>query len=339
MIDRGFGYDRRMPELSDIIDRVLEVPVVPSFTKIGYAVRSRLDDWTDLDDYDLHGRTYVVTGSTSGLGRFTAEQLASRGAAVIVNGRDHDKTARIRDEIVAATGSEQISIVAGDMGELDQVKTMAADLASRFPTIHGLLHNAGALANERQENSDGIEATVASQVVGPFLLTSLLLDRLRAAAPGRVVTMSSGGMYTAGLTVNGLQMSESEYGGSEQYARAKRAQVTLNEMWAQRVPSNEVVFHAMHPGWADTPGVEASLPTFRKIVGPLLRSSEQGADTMVWLAADDGEPTSSTGEFWLDRRTRSIHKVGKTRTADTPERRAELWNWVVDQSGADVAEW
>lgn len=77
-----------MPDLSDIVDRVIEAPVVTSFTKIGYAVRSRLDDWTDLGDYDLHGRTYVVTGSTSGLGRFTAEQLASRGAAVVVNGRD-----------------------------------------------------------------------------------------------------------------------------------------------------------------------------------------------------------------------------------------------------------
>ncbi|MEO6651309.1 MAG: SDR family NAD(P)-dependent oxidoreductase [Ilumatobacteraceae bacterium] len=328
-----------MPEFSDIIDRVLEVPVVPSFTKIGYAVRSRLDDWTPLDEYDLHGRTYVVTGSTSGLGRFTAEHLATRGASVVINGREHDKTARIRDEIIAATGSELVSIATGDMGELDDVRALAADLSSRFPTIDGLLHNAGALSNERRQNSSGIEATVASQVVGPFLLTSLLLDQLGAAAPGRVITMSSGGMYTAGLTVDNLQMSQGNYGGSEQYARAKRAQVTLNEMWPMRVPSNEVVFHAMHPGWADTPGVEASLPTFRKVVGPLLRSTQEGADTMVWLAADDGEPTGTSGEFWLDRRTRSIHKIGKTRTTDTPQRRAELWNWVVEQSGADVERW
>ncbi len=328
-----------MPELSDVVDTILEVPVVPSFTKIGYAVRSRLDDWNDLDEYDLHGRIYVVTGSTSGLGRCTAETLAARGAHVVVNGRGHDKTKRVADEIMGTTGSSEVSISTADMGELDQVRAMAADLTSRFDRIDGLLHNAGALSNERRENSAGIEATIASQVVGPFLLTSLLLDTLGAADPGRVITMSSGGMYTAGLTVENLQMNEENYGGSEQYARAKRAQVTLNEMWAQNVQANEVVFHALHPGWADTPGVEASLPTFRKIVGPLLRSAEQGADTMIWLSADDTEPRASSGEFWLDRRTRSIHKTGKTRRTDTPERRAELWNWCVDKSGADVAPW
>ncbi len=326
-----------MPEFRDIVDSALEIPVVPSFTKIGYALRSRLDDWNDLDDYDLHGRTFVVTGSTSGIGRFTAQQLASRGAHVVVNGRGHDKTKQVADEIMGATGSTEVSIATADMGELDQVRAMANDLTSRFDRIDGLLHNAGALSNERHENSAGIEVTVASQVVGPFLLTSLLLDSLRAAAPGRVITMSSGGMYTAGLTVSRLEMSDDDYGGSEQYARAKRAQVTLNEMWAERVPA--VVFHALHPGWVDTPGVEASLPTFRKVVGPLLRTSGQGADTMVWLAADDTTPIASTGEFWLDRRTRSIHKIGSTRRTDTPERRAELWNWCVEHSGAPVDEW
>jgi dehydrogenase/reductase SDR family member 12 len=327
-----------MPDLNDIVDSVIEFPVVPSFTKIGYAMRSRLDDWTDLDDYDLTGRTYVVTGSTSGLGRVTARQLAALGAHVVVNGRRPDTTKQVADEIMSATGSTEVSIVAADMGELDQVRAMAADLTARFERIDGLLQNAGALSGERRENSTGTEATIASQVVGPFLLTSLLLDALRAAAPGRVITMSSGGMYTAGLTVAQLEMSTADYGGSEQYARAKRAQVTLNEMWAQRVPADEVTFHALHPGWADTPGVEASLPTFRKVVGPLLRSSEQGADTMIWLAADD-LPAASTGRFWHDRRTRSIHKIGTTRRTDTSQRRADLWNWCVERSGADVETW
>lgn len=328
-----------MPDFSDIADIVIEAPVVTSFTKIGHAVRSRLDDWTGLDSYDLHGRTYVVTGSTSGLGRFAAEQLAARGAHVVVNGRSHESAKRVADEIMGATGSTEVSSSPCDMGELDQVRSMAADLTSRFDRIDGLLQNAGALSAERQENSAGIEATVASQVVGPFLLTSLLLDPLAAAAPGRVITMSSGGMYTAGLTVDKLQMAAGDYGGSEQYARAKRAQVTLNQMWAERIDPDRVVFQSMHPGWADTPGVEAALPTFRKVVGPLLRTSAEGADTMVWLAADDGEPLAESGQFWLDRRTRSIHKIPSTRRSDTAERRAKLWNWVADQAGADVAPW
>ena len=106
-------------------------------------------------------------------------------------------------------------------------------------------------------------------------------------------------------------------------------------MWAERTDPAEVVFHAMHPGWADTPGVAASLPTFRKITRPLLRSVEQGADTMVWLGAAD-EPGVSTGGFWLDRRRRSIHKLPSTRRTDTPERRAALWQWCVDQTAAQL---
>ncbi len=199
-----------------------------------------------------------------------------------------------------------------------------------------LIHNAGALSPRRTVAPDGTEATVASQVVGPFLLTCLLLDRLRESAPARVITMSSGGMYTAPVTVEHLQMNEASYNGSKQYALAKRAQVTLAEMWAQRVgPIGGVVFHSMHPGWADTPGVRASLPTFRRVLGPLLRDPAAGADTMVWLAADDGEPLASTGGFWLDRQVRPIHRLRTTRRSDTPERRAELWRWVSDRAGCN----
>ena len=156
----------------------------------------------------------------------------------------------------------------------------------------------------------------------------------QACAPARVLTMSSGGMYATGLTVDHLEMTD-DYRGSEQYARAKRAQVTLNALWAERPDTRGVVFHAVHPGWADTPGVEASLPKFRRIVGPLLRTPEQGADTLVWLAADDGAPLATTGKFWLDRRTRPIHKLPTTRRTDTPERRAQLWAWCIQRSGLD----
>ncbi len=201
-----------------------------------------------------------------------------------------------------------------------------------------LVHNAGALTDQRKLAPDGIELTVASQVVGPFLLTGLLLDRLVESAPARVITVSSGGMYTESLSVSGLQMNEQEYNGSKQYAKAKRAQVTLNELWAQRFPNRSVVFQAMHPGWANTPGVEASLPTFRRIVGPFLRSPQQGADTTVWLAADDGEPVATSGGFWLDRRVRPIHRLRRTARSDTPTRRERLWNWVEGASGWSLQE-
>ncbi len=316
----------------DIVDAVIEAPVVTSFTKIGYGLRQRLDDWTPLDDYDLAGQVMVVTGATSGLGRAAAAQLARCGATLVLVGRNSERNQSVVDEMVGDTGNPNITQVAADMGDYEQVRTLAERVLADHDRLDVLIHNAGALTAERHDAPDGTEATVASQVVGPFLLTGLLLERLVASAPSRVLTMSSGGMYTAGLTVSKLEMPADEYRGSEQYARAKRAQVSLNEMWAERFGHLGVVFHALHPGWADTPGVDDALPTFSKVMGPLLRTAEQGADTLVWLAGDDA-PLACNGKFWLDRRTRSTHKLPTTRSTDTPERRDELWKWVAESAG------
>ena len=320
--------------INGIVDTLLETPIVPSFTRVGYETRRRLDNWTDLADYDLSGRTMVVTGATSGLGRATAAQLARCGATLVIVGRTAERNESVVAELVDESGNDRITQVPADMGDYDQVRALADRILSDHDRLDVLIHNAGALTNEREDAPDGTESTVAAQVVGPFLLTTLVLDRLMASAPSRVLTMSSGGMYSSGLTVDRLEMSADGYSGTEQYARAKRAQVTLNEMWAERFGGRGVHFHALHPGWADTPGVDRSLPTFSKIVGPLLRTPEQGADTLVWLAADH-EPLDSNGAFWLDRRVRPIHRLGSTRRTDTPDRRRRLWEWVVERSGVD----
>jgi NAD(P)-dependent dehydrogenase (short-subunit alcohol dehydrogenase family) len=326
-----------MSRWADFADRALEVPVVTSFTSIGSSLRRHLDDWTDLDSYELDGRVIVITGATSGLGLAAARQLGRCGATVVLAGRNPDKTTRVRAELAAETGSDRFATVTIDTGDLDAVRAAAATVLADHDRLDVLVHNAGALSDERRETAAGTEVTIASQVVGPFLLTSLLLERLEASRPARVLTMASGGMYAAPLTVSDLEMSADDYRGSEQYARAKRAQVTLNEMWAARLAGSGVHFHALHPGWADTPGVEASLPTFRRVVGPLLRAPEDGADTLVWLAADDGEPLAGSGDFWLDRRRRSIHKLPTTRRSDTPERRARLWERCCELAGVDPA--
>lgn len=316
--------------VADIVDTVIEFPVVTSYTRIGPAVRSRLDHWTSLDSYDLTGRVIVITGATSGLGLAAARQFAKLHATLVIVGRNADKTERVRNELVAATGNDDVSVALADMGNLTQVRLLAADLLQRLQRIDVLIQNAGALSDTREVSAQGIEATVASQVVGPFLLTQLLLGRLRESTPSRVITMASGGMYSQPLCISNLEMSAQDYKGSAAYARAKRAQVTLNEMWAQQDDTEGVQFQAMHPGWADTPGVQEALPTFRRIVGPLLRTPLEGADTLVWLAADDDAPLHSNGGFWLDRRRRGLHILPSTRKSDTPERRLQLWDHVAD---------
>jgi dehydrogenase/reductase SDR family member 12 len=319
--------------LADVVDAVIEAPVVTSFSRIGYSLRRGLDHWRPLHDYDLRGRVIVITGPTAGLGAAAAEWFGRLGATLVLVARDQRKVDSVRNKLTVETGNDSVSAVVADLGDREAIRVAASEIGGAHERVDALIHNAGALFNQRTTLPDGSETTVAVHVVGPFLLTGLLLDRF--ADGTRVITMSSGGMYTAPLKVRGLEMDEAEYRGATQYALAKRAQVTLNEMWATRFPQYR--FHAMHPGWADTPGVEASLPGFRRIVGPLLRTPEQGADTMVWLAADDGEPLTVNGGFWLDRRLRNIHKLASTRRSDTPERRERLWQWVAGRAELEVS--
>lgn len=320
--------------LYSLADKVIEAPVVTSFTRIGYDLRRLMGDWRDPGTYRMAGRVVAITGPTSGLGLAAAEVLTAVGASVILIARDERKASELRARLATETGNEEISVLICDMADMDAVRAAARTIDAEYDRLDVLIHNAGSLLKERRTAPGGVELTTAVQVVGPFLMTGLLLDKLAATPDARVLTMSSGGMYTAGLTVSKLQMDPESYRGAEQYARAKRAQVTLNEMWAERTAGSGIRFHALHPGWADTPGVAESLPRFRMLLGPLLRSPAQGADTLVWLAADDGIPLASSGGFWLDRRPRSIHRLRSTRRTDTPQRRSELWNWV-----SHAADW
>jgi len=148
------------------------------------------------------------------------------------------------------------------------------------------------------------------------------------SSPSRVITMSSGGMYTECLTVSGLEMSDEQYQGAQQYARAKRAQVVLNEIWASKIPASDIVFHSLHPGWVNTPGIVEALPRFSKVLLRLglLRKPRDGADTMVWLSADK-QAVKTNGKFWHDRSVRSINLTKKTREEDTQVTRQALWHW------------
>jgi dehydrogenase/reductase SDR family member 12 len=304
------------------IDAVLEATVIGSFTEIGYEVRRRLDGWQDLDALDMTGRTVVITGGNSGLGLVAATALARIGAAVRIVARDAGRGAAAvasLDEV----GREPAGLYVADLSSFDEVRRLAAEIREREARLDVLVHNAGALLGERVESADGHEMTVATMVLGPFLLTAELEPLLRATPDGaRVVWVSSGGMYTQTLDVDELEMGDEDYAGATAYARAKRAQVVLAEEWAKRLRDDRIAVHAMHPGWADTPGLETGLPGFRTVLGPILRSPEQGADTIVWLAAADG-PGRVTGKFWLDRAPRSTTKL--VPSGATPEERAKLW--------------
>jgi len=169
-----------------------------------------------------------------------------------------------------------------------------------------LVNNAGVLTQERELSADGIELTLATNVIGPFLLTELLIPALERSAPSRIVNVSSGGMYTQKLQADDLQSEQEDFDGPTVYARTKRAEVILTAMWAGRLAATGITVHAVHPGSADTPEVRSSLPRFYRVTRPLLRSPNQGADTILWLGAA-AEPAQSSGGFWHNRRRRPTH--------------------------------
>lgn len=309
-----------LPRPSEVADALLEGTVVGSFTKIGYDVRSRVSSWS-RDFADLRGQTAIVTGSTSGIGLATARGLLVLGADVAVTSRSLERAQQAATELNQADTTGTATGFALDTSDFASIQAFAAGIAGFACSVEILAHNAGALSDAYQVDDRGMELTLSSHLVGPYLLTELLMPRLTSGA--RVIYMSSGGMYTQGLDVARIEMSERSYKGAIAYARAKRGQVEMvTHLGKQLAP--DIVLHAMHPGWVDTPGVDAGLPGFGKLMGPLLRDSEQGADTMVWLAsggAADAEP----GQFWHDRQPRRTAYLPGTKTSRRERERLITW--------------
>jgi NAD(P)-dependent dehydrogenase (short-subunit alcohol dehydrogenase family) len=183
------------------------------------------------------------------------------------------------------------------------------------------------MPDARERSADGHELMFATHVLAPFALTCLLREALERSAPARVINIGSGGMYQQSLPADDLESDRGAYGPKTLYARTKREQVVITEQWAQRLRGTGVVVHAMHPGWADTKGVQTAMPAFRTMTRPILRNSEEGADTIVWLGASP-EALQNTGGWWHDRRRRPTHyRIGAGE--DSEAARRGLWDHCV----------
>jgi dehydrogenase/reductase SDR family protein 12 len=298
---------------------------IPSFTNVGYWLHSQ--DHEPITG-DLSGKTVVITGGTGGLGRAGAEGIAALGARTVLVGRDADKLRAAESEIAG----DVVGYLA-DLSLLSEIRDLADTLLREEDRLDVLINNVGVLLPERQVTKEGIEKTLATDLAGHFLLTNLLIPRLVEDAPSRIVNMTSGGMYSERIRPDDLQFEAREYQGSAAYAHAKRGQVILTGMWSDRLEGTGVSVHAMHPGWAKTSGVATSLPTFNKLMRPLLRTPEEGADTMVWLVSAS-EPALRSGELWFDREVVPKHLIEWTR--ETEGDRRALWGHLVELTGCDM---
>ncbi len=282
--------------LDDALDRL----VVPGYSRLGPALRRR---WWPADPQpgSMAGKRVLVTGATSGIGAAMVEKFLELGAAVHVLGRDRSRTGDLVDRLRRDHPGADVQAEVCDVGDLDAIRAWAADITGRVDAWHGLVHNAGVLPPGRTETAQGHELTYAVHVLGPHLITALLAGSL-VDDDSSVVWMSSGGMYAASLRDDDVEFREGEYSGVRAYARTKRMQVVLAADWARRLSGRDIRVASTHPGWVDTAGVAGSLPGFGTLMGPLLRTAADGADTTVWLVST--RPASSGEHFWHDRAQR-----------------------------------
>jgi NAD(P)-dependent dehydrogenase (short-subunit alcohol dehydrogenase family) len=298
-----------------IIDTLLDRSIALGYGNLGLAARRRLPGWP-ADPPRMDGAVVLITGAASGLGLASARAFARLGATVHALARDKARAAE-------AVGQPE----GCDLSDLAAVRAFAEDFARREPRLDVLVNNAGVMPDERTLSPDGHELMFATHVLAPLALTTLLAPTL-----GRVINVGSGGMYGQSLPVGDWESEHTPYSPKLLYARTKREQVVITELMAERLRGRGVVVHAMHPGWVDTEGVRRWMPVFRKLTRTIIRTPDQGADTIVWLGGAP-EAAERTGLFWHDRTPRPTHyRLGAS--PDSEAAREALWSYCVDALAA-----
>lgn len=293
------------------------------FTRYGYQRGRKL--WRPMST-DISGKHVVLTGASSGLGYAAAVSLLEAEADLTLIVRDKAKSESMQIALERATGRSANAVEFADLSLLSEVRTLSEKLNAQAKPIDVLINNAGALFNEYAKTQEGIERSVALLLLSPWKLTELLHPLLAGhATTARVVNVVSGGMYTQKLMLNQLILDSERYKGSVAYARAKRALTVLTELWSEQWRQDNIAVNSMHPGWADTPGVQSALPGFRRLTQRVLRSAEEGADTIIWLARAR-EAGLVSGKLFLDREPRTTHLRSATR--ESPEERELLLPWL-----------
>jgi NAD(P)-dependent dehydrogenase (short-subunit alcohol dehydrogenase family) len=274
----------------------------------------------------MNGRTVIVTGANSGVGKATATALAAAGARTVITSRSRSRGQQAVADIRRASGSDLVDLVVFDLADLHSVREGAAELLSQCGQIHVLVNNAGLVLSDRAVTKDGFEMTFATNHLGPFLLTRLLTERLVASAPARVVTVSSTAHQSArtGLVFDDLQ-SEHDYSAMQVYGRSKLANILFANELARRLAGTGVTSNSLHPGIVatgfgrdhDTGGV---LAFGLRLAKPFMLTAERGARTSVYLASSP-EVAEVTGTYFAKCRPKS-----PSAAAQDPTTAVMLWS-------------
>ncbi|XP_063076252.1 dehydrogenase/reductase SDR family member 12 [Engraulis encrasicolus] len=274
------------------------------YTRTGYEAASREFVARDLSA-NLEGRSFMITGANSGIGKATAMAIAKRGGTVHMVCRNRDKAECAREDIVKESGNPNIHVHILDLTESRKVWEFAEDFKGKHSSLNVLINNAGSMVKKREVNSEGMEKNFAINTLGVYILTKGLIPLLESSKEPRVITVSSGGMLVQKLRVVDLQTEKRSFDSNMLYAQNKRQQVVMTEEWARAHP--RIHFSVMHPGWADTPAVAMALPQLYETLRSRLRTPEQGADTVIWLAVSPVAARMPSGRFFQDRKVVPVH--------------------------------
>jgi NAD(P)-dependent dehydrogenase (short-subunit alcohol dehydrogenase family) len=257
----------------------------------------------------MTGKTVLITGGTGGIGKAAAIRLASMGARVGITGRDRARAELAAAEITAKSGNPAVDVFVADLSSQGEVRELAGEVLAAYPRLDVLLNNVGGFWAHRHMTADGLEHTFALNHLAPFLLTGLLLQRLRASAPARIVTVSSGAQSLGKIDFDDL-MGERKFSGQRAYNQSKLANVMFTYELAKRLEGTGVTATVLHPGVTSTAfGAEDVARGFGPVIAVMRRfmqSPERGADTAVFLASSP-EVEGVTGRYFADRRPQRSH--------------------------------
>lgn len=248
----------------------------------------------------MKGKVALVTGANTGLGKVTSLELARQGATVVMLCRNADKGRAAVEEVKAASNNPNVELLVGDVSSQSSIRAAVKQFTAKHPALHVLVNNAGVNLGTRQLTPDGYEATFATNHLGPFLLTNLLLDALKAGAPSRVITVASGAHKMGKLNFDDLQF-EKKYRGMGAYAQSKLSNVLFGYELARRLKGTGVTSNLADPGVAAT-SLGSDQWIFRLIVKlPIVPKAEDGAATSVYLATAK-EVEGITGQYFIKKK-------------------------------------
>lgn len=251
----------------------------------------------------MQNKVCIITGATSGIGKATAIGLAKKGASVVIIGRDQQLGENARNEIKSKSGNPKVDLLLADLSSQGEIRKLAEDIKSRYPLLHVLINNAGIGSIKRSVTKDGIERVFAVNYLAPFLLTNLLLEKLKSSAPARLVNVA-GDFHRKATIQFGDLMSENEYDGTRANNQAKLALILFTYELARRLDGTGVTANCLHPGAVATDGPlkDPNLSSFSRFMYKVVRlffaTLEKGAQTSIYLSSSP-DVEKVTGKYFI----------------------------------------